>query len=181
LLILASFWHWAYWDLNVFASSTTGLLVLDLHRIFGIHLLLSAITCFGFGLSHLTGLGGPGIWTSDSFGVLGSVRFVKPVYSILGLTPFCYGVISSHHIASGFFGIVVSLWHISSRPGPTLYKLCQMGNIEGVLSTSIASVFFTAGITSALMWYGSLSTALELFGPSRYLWDNGYFSLFSIT
>ena len=27
------------------------------------------------------------------------------------------------------------------------------------------------------MWYGSLSTALELFGPSRYHWDNGYFSL----
>jgi len=137
LLILAAFWHWAYWDLDVFVSSTTGLLVLDLHRIFGIHLLLSAIACFGFGLSHLTGLGGPGIWTSDSFGILGSVRFVKPVYSILGLTPFSYGVISSNHIAAGFFGLVVSLWHISSRPGPTLYKLCQMGNIEGVLSTSI--------------------------------------------
>ena len=27
------------------------------------------------------------------------------------------------------------------------------------------------------MWYGSLSAALELFGPSRYQWDNGYFSL----
>jgi photosystem II CP47 chlorophyll apoprotein len=27
------------------------------------------------------------------------------------------------------------------------------------------------------MWYGSVSTALELFGPSRYHWDNGYFSL----
>ena len=55
--------------------------------------------------------------------------------------------------------------------------LYQMGNVEEVLSTSIASVFFRAGITSALMWYGCLSAALELFGPSRYLWDNGYFSL----
>ena len=47
--------------------------------------------------------------------------------------------------------------------------------IEEVLSSSIAAVFFTAFIISALMWYACLSTALELFGPSRYQWDNGYF------
>ena len=40
--------------------------------------------------------------------------------------------------------------------------------IEEVLSSSIAAVFFTAFIISALMWYACLSTALELFGPSRY-------------
>jgi photosystem II CP47 chlorophyll apoprotein len=27
------------------------------------------------------------------------------------------------------------------------------------------------------MWYGSLSNPLELYGPSRYQWDNGYFSV----
>lgn len=27
------------------------------------------------------------------------------------------------------------------------------------------------------MWYGSVSAPIELFGPSRYHWDNGYFSL----
>ena len=26
------------------------------------------------------------------------------------------------------------------------------------------------------MWYGSVSAPLELFGPSRYQWDNNYFS-----
>merc|ERR1719436_715157 len=177
LSVLAAFWHWAYWDLDVFVSSTTGKLVLDLNRIFGIHLSLASCICFGFGLAHLTGFFGPGMWTSDSFGIVGSVRFVKPVYSVIGLAPFCYGVISSNHIVAGFFGICVGLWHISSRPGPLLYKLLGMGNIEGVLSSSIAAVFFTAFVTSALMWYGSVSTALELFGPSRYHWDNGYFSL----
>lgn len=35
------------------------------------------------------------------------------------------------------------------------------------MSSSIAAVFFTAFIISA--------PALELFGPSRYQWDNGYF------
>ena len=58
-----------------------------------------------------------------------------------------------------------------------LYKLLGMGNVEEVLSSSIIAVFFTAFATSALMWYGCLSAALELFGPSRYQWDNGYFSL----
>ena len=52
-----------------------------------------------------------------------------------------------------------------------------MGNVEEVLSSSIAAVFFTAFVISALMWYGCVSGGLELFGPSRYHWDNGYFSL----
>jgi photosystem II CP47 chlorophyll apoprotein len=175
---LAAFWHWAYWDLNLFLSSTTAKLVLDLNQIIGIHLCFASLLCFGFGLAHLSGFKGPGIWTSDSFGVVGSIRFVKPIYSVIGLAPFCYGVISSNHIVAGFFGICIGLWHISSRPRPTLYKLLKMGNVEEVLSSSIAAVFFTAFLISALMWYGSLSAAaLELFGPSRYQWDNGYFSL----
>jgi len=94
---------------------------------------------------------------------------------VIGLAPFCYGVISSNHIVAGFFGLSIGLWHISSRPRPTLYKLLGMGNVEEVLSSSIIAVFFTAFATSALMWYGCLSAALELFGPSRYQWDNGYF------
>ncbi len=150
---------------------------MDLNQILGIHLLLASLLCFGFGLAHLSGFKGPGIWTSDSFGVVGSIRFVKPIYSVIGLAPFCYGVISSNHIVAGFFGLSIGLWHISSRPSPTLYKLLGMGNVEEVLSSSIIAVFFTAFATSALMWYGCLSAALELFGPSRYQWDNGYFSL----
>jgi photosystem II CP47 chlorophyll apoprotein len=176
LLVLAAFWHWAYWDLDVFVAGTTGSLVLDLNKIFGIHLFLASILCFGFGYGHLSGFAGPGMWTSDSKGIVGSIRFVKPVYSVIGLTPFSYGVLSSHHIVAGFSGIFVALWHISSRPGPLLYKLSKMANLESVLSSSIASVFFAAWVSGALMWYASVSTALELFGPSRYHWDNGYFA-----
>jgi len=106
--ILAAFWHWSYWDLNVFVS-TTGKLLLDLNHIFGIHLHFASLLCFGFGLGHLSGLKGPGIWTSDSFGVVGSIRFVKPIYSVIGLTPFCYGVISSHHIVAGFFAFSIAI------------------------------------------------------------------------
>ena len=175
--ILAAFWHWAYWDLNVFVSSSTGKLVLDLNQIIGIHVDLASLLCFGFGLAHVSGFLGPGMWTSDSFGVVGSIRCVKPIYSVIGLAPFCYGVISSNHIVAGFLGICIGFWHISSRPGPLLYKLLKMGNVEEVLSSSIAAVFFTAFVISALMWYGCVSGGLELFGPSRYHWDNGYFSL----
>jgi photosystem II CP47 chlorophyll apoprotein len=102
---------------------------------------------------------------------------VKPVYSLVGLTPYCYGVISANHIAAGFLGILVGIWHVSARPSQFLYKTLAMSNIESVLASSIASVLFTALLTSALMWYGSLTSALELFGPTRYQWDNGYFSL----
>jgi photosystem II CP47 chlorophyll apoprotein len=177
LLTLASCWHWAYWDLDLFISSLTGRLVLDLNRIFGIHLTLASILCFGFGIIHLTGFGGPGLWTSDSFGIIGSIRNVKPVYSLVGLTPYCYGVISSNHISAGFLGALVGIWHISSRPSASLYTTLAMSNIESVLSSSIAAVLFTSIVTSSLMWYGSLTSAIELFGPTRYQWDNGYFSL----
>jgi len=51
-----------------------------------------------------------------------------------------------------------------------------MGNIEEALSSSISSVFFAAFVTSALMWYGSSHSVHELFGPSRYHWDNAYFA-----
>ena len=61
---------------------------------------------FGFGYGHLSGFIGPGMWTSDSFGLLGSTRFVKPIFSVIGLVPFCYGVISGHHIVTGLFGII---------------------------------------------------------------------------
>ena len=177
LLILAALWHWTYWDLDLFLYTLTGKLVLDLNQVFGIHLYLASLLCYGFGLAHLTGFYGPGMWTSDSFGIVGSIRNVKPIYSIIGLSPFCYGVITANHIVAGFFGTVIGLWHITTRPGPFLYKQLKIANIEYVLASSLTAVFFIAFTTSSLMWYGSVSTALELYGPTRYHWDNGYFSL----
>ena len=150
--VLAGFWHWSYWDLDLFVSSRTGQLVLDLNKILGIHLCLASIACFGFGLGHLCGFYGPGIWTSDSLGVLGSIRLIKPIYSVIGLAPFCYGVISSNHIVAGLFGIFIGLWHMSTRPGKAIYKLLNMGNLEEVLWSSIAAVLFIALLISGAMW-----------------------------
>jgi photosystem II CP47 chlorophyll apoprotein len=48
-----------------------------------------------------------------------------------------------------------------------------MGNIETVLSSSIAAVFWAAFVAGT-MWYGS-ATPIELFGPTRYQWDLGFF------
>merc|ERR1712066_396568 len=56
-----------------------------------------------------------------------------------------------------------------------LYDSLCMDNIETVLSSSIAAVFFAAFVTSGTMWYGSATTPIELFGPTRYQWDSGYF------
>ena len=179
--ILASFWHWAFWDLDLFLLTPDDLSTmsrsLKLNPIFGIHLTTASLLCFGFGLCHLTGLLGPGMWTSDSFGVIGCPRYMRPVYKILSLGPFSYGVISSHHIIAGFLGLLIGPWHHTRSPSPILYATLTMGNIEGVLSSSMGGVTFGAFITEGTMWYSAGgSSALELFGPSRYHWDNAYFS-----
>jgi hypothetical protein len=77
------------------------------------------------------------------------------VYSLIGLTPYCYGAISAHHIVAGFFGIAVGFWHLTTRPSATFYKLLLMGNIEEALSSSLSLVFFTAFISSALSKHGN--------------------------
>ena len=48
-------------------------------------------------------------------------------------------------------------------------------NIETVLSSSIADVFFfVIFVVARTMWYSS-TTPIELFGPTRYQWAQGYF------
>ncbi|KAL3567770.1 hypothetical protein D5086_030421 [Populus alba] len=50
---------------------------LDLPKIFGIHLFLSGVACFGFGAFHVTGLYGPGIWVSDPYRLTGKERNLR--------------------------------------------------------------------------------------------------------
>ena len=129
---------------------------------FGIHLFLSALVCFGFGYGHLSGFFGPGMWTSDAKGLVGSIRLVKPSYSLTSLSLSSYGCVVSHHIVSSFLGVILGIWHISSRPVPFLFYLNQVGSIESVLATSLALILFTSFISAAIMWYGSVTTSLEL-------------------
>merc|ERR1712187_1014792 len=150
----------AYWDLDLFLQTRTGNFSLDLIRVLGIHLILASLTSFFFGILYLSGFSGLNFWASDSVGILGSIRAIKPVYSIVGLTPYYYRVIISNHIIVGFLGFILGLWHVSSRLRPYIYSLCGIGNIESVLSTSIASILYTTLITSSTMWYGSLTNPL---------------------
>jgi photosystem II CP47 chlorophyll apoprotein len=175
LLFLASVWHWVYWDLELFRDPRTGNPALDLPKIFGIHLLLSGVLCFGFGAFHVTGAWGPGIWVSDAYGITGKVQPVAPAWGPEGFNPFNPSGVASHHIAAGILGFIAGVFHIAVRPPQRLYRSLRMGNIETVLSSSIAAVFFAAFITTGTMWYGSATTPLELFGPTRYQWDSGYF------
>jgi len=175
LLFLAACWHWVYWDLELFRDPRTGEPALDLPKMFGIHLFLSGLLCFGFGAFHLTGLFGPGMWVSDPYGLTGSVQPVAPSWGPEGFDPFNPGGIVAHHIAAGVVGIIAGLFHLTVRPPERLYKALRMGNIETVLSSSIAAVFFAAFIVAGTMWYGSAATPIELFGPTRYQWDSSYF------
>ncbi|MEB3337785.1 MAG: photosystem II chlorophyll-binding protein CP47 [Leptolyngbyaceae bacterium] len=175
LLFLAACWHWVYWDLELFRDPRTGEPALDLPRMFGIHLFLSGLLCFGFGAFHLTGLFGPGMWISDPYGLTGSVQPVAPEWGPAGFNPYNPGGIVAHHIAAGIVGIIAGLFHLTVRPPERLYRALRMGNIETVLSSSIAAVFFAAFVVAGTMWYGSAATPIELFGPTRYQWDKGYF------
>lgn len=175
LLFLAAVWHWVFWDLELFRDPRTGEPALDLPRMFGIHLFLSGLLCFGFGAFHLTGLFGPGMWVSDPYGLTGSVQPVAPEWGPSGFNPFNPGGIVAHHIAAGVVGVIAGLFHLSVRPPERLYKALRMGNIETVLSSSIAAVFFAAFVVAGTMWYGNAATPIELFGPTRYQWDSGYF------
>lgn len=175
LLFLAACWHWVYWDLELFRDPRTGEPALDLPKMFGIHLFLSGLLCFGFGAFHLTGLFGPGMWVSDPYGLTGSVQPVAPAWGPEGFNPFNPGGIVAHHIAAGVVGVIAGLFHLTVRPPERLFKALRMGNIETVLSSSIAAVFFAAFVVAGTMWYGSASTPIELFGPTRYQWDQGYF------
>ncbi|ASC69679.1 Photosystem II CP47 reaction center protein [Halomicronema hongdechloris C2206] len=175
LLFLAACWHWVYWDLDLFQDPRTGEPALDLPKMFGIHLFLSGLLCFGFGAFHLTGLWGPGMWVSDPYGLTGHIQPVAPEWGAAGFNPFNPGGIVAHHIAAGIVGIIAGLFHLTVRPPQRLYKALRMGNIETVLSSSIAAVFFAAFVVAGTMWYGSTATPIELFGPTRYQWDSGYF------
>ncbi|MEB3250546.1 MAG: photosystem II chlorophyll-binding protein CP47 [Cyanobacteriota bacterium] len=175
LLFLAACWHWVFWDLELFRDPRTGEPALDLPKMFGIHLFLSGLLCFGFGAFHLTGLWGPGMWVSDPYGLTGHVQGVAPEWGAAGFNPFNPGGIVAHHIAAGIVGIIAGLFHLTVRPPQRLYKALRMGNIETVLSSSIAAVFFAAFVVAGTMWYGSAATPIELFGPTRYQWDSNYF------
>ena len=175
LLFLAACWHWVYWDLELFTDQRTGEPALDLPKMFGIHLFLSGLLCFGFGAFHLSGLFGPGMWVSDPYGLTGSVQPVAPEWGPAGFNPYNPGGIVAHHIAAGIVGIIAGLFHLSVRPPQRLYRALRMGNIETVLSSSIAAVFFAAFVVAGTMWYGNAATPIELFGPTRYQWDQGYF------
>jgi photosystem II CP47 chlorophyll apoprotein len=175
LLFLAAIWHWQFWDLELFRDPRTGNPVLDLPKIFGIHLFLSGLLCFGFGAFHVTGLFGPGIWVSDPYGITGNISPVSPSWGADGFDPYNPGGIASHHIAAGILGIIAGLFHLTVRPPQRLYKVLRMGNVETVLSSSIAAVFFAAFVVAGTMWYGSAATPIELFGPTRYQWDQGFF------
>jgi photosystem II CP47 chlorophyll apoprotein len=159
----------------LFRDPRTGEPALDLPKMFGIHLFLSGLLCFGFGAFHLTGLWGPGMWVSDAYGTTGHIQAVAPEWGPSGFNPFNPGGIVAHHIAAGIVGIIAGVFHLTVRPPERLYKALRMGNIETVLASSIAAVFFAAFIVAGTMWYGNAATPIELFGPTRYQWDGGYF------
>ena len=79
-------------------------------------------------MAHLSGTSGPGIQTSDAYGLLGSIRGLRPSYALTGLTFSSYGVVTANHLVAGAFGFTISIWHIAVRPQPSLYLALIAGH-----------------------------------------------------
>jgi len=69
-------------------------------------------------------------------------------------------------------GIIGGIFHITNRPGERLYRALRLGSLEGVLASALAAVLFVSFVVAGTMWYGSATTPVELFGPTRYQWDS---------
>lgn len=173
LLFAAALWHWVYWDLDCFRDRRTGLPALDSPKIFGIHITLSGLLCFAFGAFHCAAY--PGFWVSDAYGLTGGVDTPAPAWGIEGFDPYNPGGVISHHVTAGILGILAGVFHLCVRPPLGLYTVLRMGNLETVLASSIAVVAWAATVVGATMWYGSATSPIEFFGPTRYQWDLGTF------
>ncbi|MFQ6628819.1 hypothetical protein Gotur_006880 [Gossypium turneri] len=125
------------------------------------------VACFGFGAFHVIGLYGLGIWVSDPYGLTGKVQPINPVWGVEGFDHFVLRGIASHHIAARTLGILTGLFHLSVRPPQ---RLETIGILTGLFHLSVCPPQ-----RLETMWYGSETTPIKLFGPTRYQWDQGYF------
>ena len=62
----------------------------------------------------------------------------------------------------GIVGIIAGIFHITTRPPERLYKALRMGNIETVLASAIAAVFFSAFVVAGTEAGSKLAKAGEL-------------------
>ncbi|MBA0863083.1 hypothetical protein Goshw_016500 [Gossypium schwendimanii] len=87
LCFLVAIWHWVYWDLEIFCDECTGKPSLDYPKIFGIHLFLSGVDCFGFGVEGFDPFV-PGRPPPDHRNVvLAAVDTIVPASAIASATP----------------------------------------------------------------------------------------------
>jgi hypothetical protein len=72
-----------------------------------------------------------------------------------------------------YFRYLAGLFHLCVRPPQRLYNALRMGNIETVLSSSIAVFWAVYCCWNNVVWFCNYT--IELFGPTRYQWDLGFF------
>jgi photosystem II CP47 chlorophyll apoprotein len=72
------------------------------------------------------------------------------------------------------FWYFAGVFHLTVRPPQRLYRALRMGNIEKFYQ--VVSQLYSLLLSSLqVLWYGAAATPIELFGPTRYQWDSGYF------
>ena len=130
-------WHWVFWDLDCFRDRRTNSPAIDLPKLFGIHLILSAILCFGFGAFHCCS--SPGFWVADAYGITGAARSVSPDWAVSGFDPYNPAGIAAHHIAAGLLGLVAGVFHLCVRPSWGCTRHCAWATLRPSLQVASPS------------------------------------------
>jgi photosystem II CP47 chlorophyll apoprotein len=72
---------------------------------------------------------------------------------------------------------MVAPWHLATKPSFTLARLLRYQSLEAALSSSLGAVLTAGLITQASFWFVTgASSPIELFGPTRFHWDSGFFT-----
>jgi photosystem II CP47 chlorophyll apoprotein len=75
-----------------------------------------------------------------------------------------------------FFGIFAGVFHLNCYVHHNVYTSHYVWvTLKQFYQVVLQQYSGLLLCTSGTMWYGSAATPIELFGPTRYQWDSGYF------
>jgi photosystem II CP47 chlorophyll apoprotein len=89
-----------------------------------------------------------------------------------GFDPYNPGGVPAHHIAAGILGFSWS-FHLCVRPSIRLYFGLSMVVLNQYYQAVLLAVFYACRSS----WYSVVRFScnpIELFGPTRYQWDQGF-------
>ena len=113
------------------------------------------------------------MWISDPYGLADTLKPFNRHGDQKALTPSIQAASSPTTLPQALLASLPA-FTITTRPPERLAVRCVWATSRRC-SQARLPLFFVAFIVAGTMWYGSAATPVELFGPTRYQWDQSYF------